>query len=59
MKKVYWLRRVALILSTFAVGVLITGDVPAWLQIAFPVLAIWWLMLYDEATFERRVKRYE
>jgi hypothetical protein len=59
MKKVYWLRRVALILSTFAVGSLITGNVPGWLKIAFPVLAIWWLMLYDEAIFERRVKRYE
>jgi len=59
MKKIYWLRRIALIISTFAVGVLITGDVPAWLKIAFPVLVIWWLMLYDEATFERRANRVD
>lgn len=59
MEKIFWLRRTALILSAFAVGVLIAGNVPGWLKIVFPVLAIWWLILYDEATFERRIKRIE
>lgn len=57
MKKIYWLRRIALLFSTFVVGVCVTGSTPVWLKFGLPILAIWWLMIYDEAMFEIEKKK--
>ena len=59
MENIYWLRRTALLLCVFAFGALITGNVPVWIKIGFPTLAIWWLMLYDEATYLKGRRRHD
>ena len=60
MKKVYWLRRTAALLIAFGLGLLIgIKTIPTWLVIAYASSIMLWIMLYDEAVFERRVKRFE
>ena len=56
MKKIYWVRRTAFILTIFALGALITGQVPMWVRIGYPTAAMW-LMIYDEALFELREQK--
>lgn len=57
MKKIYWLRRIAVLLFMFGIGVFATGQAPTWLKIGFPTTVMLWLMIYDEAMFEREMKR--
>lgn len=57
MKKIYWLRRMGLLLFMFGIGVFATGQAPTWIKIGFPTIAILWLMIYDEAIFEQEIKR--
>ncbi len=57
MKKIYWLRRIGLLLFMFGIGVFATGQAPTWIKIGFPTIVILWLMIYDEATFEQEIKR--
>lgn len=57
MKKIYWLRRIGVLLFMFGIGVLATGEAPIWIKIGFPTTVMLWLMIYDEAVFEREMKR--
>ncbi len=57
MEKIYWLRRIAVLLFMFGIGVFATGQAPTWLKIVFPTTVMLWLMIYDEAMFEREMKR--
>lgn len=60
MKKIYWLRRTAALLIAFGLGLLIGNKaIPTWLVIIYASSIMLWLMLYDEAVFERRVKRFD
>jgi uncharacterized membrane protein len=57
MKKIYWLRRIAALLFMFGIGVFVSGQAPTWLKIGFPTVVMLWLMIYDEAMFDREMKR--
>lgn len=57
MKKIYWVRRTAFILTIFALGALITGQVPMWVKLGYPTAVMWLLMIYDEALFELREQK--
>ncbi|MEB8418958.1 hypothetical protein NGG16_16105 [Enterococcus casseliflavus] len=57
MKKIYWVRRTAFVLTIFALGVLITGQVPTWVSIGFPTAVMWLFMIYDEAMFELKEQK--
>ena len=57
MKKIYWIRRTAFMLTIFVFGVLITGQVPMWVRIGYPTTIMWLLMIYDEALFELENKK--
>lgn len=57
MKKIYWVRRTAFILTIFALGALITGQVPMWVIIGYPTAFMWLLMIYDDALFELREQK--
>ncbi|MDT2687252.1 hypothetical protein [Enterococcus gallinarum] len=57
MKKIYWVRRTAFILTIFALGALITGQVPMWVRIGYPTAVMWLMMIYDEALFELREQK--
>ncbi len=57
MKKIYWLRRIGVLLFMFGIGVFATGEAPTWIKIGFPTTVMLWLMIYDEAMFEREMKR--
>lgn len=59
MKKIYWLRRIGVLLFMFGIGVFVTGEAPIWIKIGFPITVMLWLMVYDEAMFEREMKRRE
>lgn len=56
MKKIYWLRRIAVILFMFGIGVFATGQAPTWIKIGFPTAVMFWLMIYDELMFELRMR---
>ncbi|WP_242387570.1 hypothetical protein [Enterococcus gallinarum] len=56
MKKVYWLRRFAVLLFMFGVGVFTTGEAPVWIKIGFPTAVMIWLMIYDEVMFDQRMR---
>nr|DAG83764.1 MAG TPA: YvrJ protein family protein [Caudoviricetes sp.] len=56
MKKIYWLRRTAFVLTIFALGTLVSGNVPTWMKIGFPTVVMFWLMIYDDAAFELRTR---
>lgn len=56
MKKIYWLRRTAFVLTIFALGTLVSGKVPTWMKIGFPTVVMLWLMIYDDAAFELRTR---
>lgn len=58
MKKIYWLRRIGILLFMFGIGVFTTGQAPIWIKIGFPTVTILWLMIYDEAMFEREMKKH-
>jgi len=45
------------VLTIFALGSLITGQVPMWVRIGYPTVVMWLLMIYDEALFELREKK--
>ncbi len=57
MKTIYWLRRIAVLLFMFGIGVFVTGQAPTWIKIGFPTAVMLWLMIYDEAMFEHEIKR--
>ncbi len=57
MKKIYWVRRTAFILTIFALGALITGQAPVWVKLGYPTVVMWLLMIYDEALFELREQK--
>ncbi|STF08812.1 hypothetical protein [Enterococcus gallinarum] len=57
MKKIYLVRRTAFILTIFALGALITGQVPMWVKLGYPTAVMWLLMIYDEALFELREQK--
>ncbi|MGM0228663.1 hypothetical protein IGJ28_000724 [Enterococcus sp. AZ091] len=58
MKKVYWLRRIAVLLASFGLGIFVNAkNIPAWLILAYPTVVMLWLMIYDEALFEQNMKR--
>ncbi|MBO6419918.1 hypothetical protein [Enterococcus gallinarum] len=59
MNKIYWLRRVGILLFMFGIGVFTTGQAPTWIKIGFPSVVMLWLMIYDEAMFEWEMRRRE
>ncbi|MFC0361404.1 hypothetical protein [Enterococcus canintestini] len=59
MKKMYWLRRIGVLLFMFGIGVFATGHAPTWIKIGFPTAVILWLMIYDETMFNLEIKRRE
>ncbi|TPR56267.1 hypothetical protein [Enterococcus sp. OL5] len=59
MRKIYWLRRTAFLLTVFAMGTLIAGELPNWLKIMYPTAVMIWLIAYDDAIFEHRSRRWK
>lgn len=57
MKKIWWMRRIALSGILVTLGMLLTGDILLWVQVVAPTLAIAWIIVYDEYVFELRKKR--
>ena len=57
MKKIWWMRRIALSGILVTLGMLLTGDIPLWVQVVAPTLAIAWIIVYDEWILELRQGR--
>lgn len=57
MKKIWWMRRIALSGILVTLGMLLTGNIPLWMQVVAPSLAVAWIVVYDEYVFELRNRR--
>lgn len=57
MKKIWWMRRIALSGILVTLGMLLTGNIPLWMQVVAPSLAVAWIIVYDEYVFELRNRR--
>lgn len=43
MKKIWWMRRIALSGILVTLGMLLTGNIPLWMQVVAPTLAVAWI----------------
>lgn len=59
MKKVYWLRRFALLMAMFGVGAAVTKAMPMWIKIVLCCGVGGYLLLMAEFEFDLRNKASE
>lgn len=57
MRKIKSLRRIAVIIFAFFIGLITSGNYPTWIVIAFCVVCLSWLMAYDEAVYQEEERR--
>ena len=56
MKKIYWLRRMALLIGAFGLGAMSTGNLSTWIKIVLVMSVGGYLLLMTEFDYEQQKK---
>lgn len=56
MKKIYWLRRIALLIGAFGLGAMSTGNISTWIKIVLVMSVGGYLLLMAEFDYEQQKK---